>query len=97
MFLKNIIDGLPVPQFVIDQRHNIIHWNQALAEYSGIKESEVIGTNQQWRAFYSEERPCLADLLVEGATDQIEEWYHGKYSPSKLIKGHLKQLIFSRI
>jgi PAS domain S-box-containing protein len=84
---KNIIDGSPVPQFVIDQRHQIIHWNQALEEYSGIKEIEVIGTNQQWRAFYSEERPCLADLLVEGATDQIEDWYSGKYSHSKLVEG----------
>lgn len=84
---KNIIDGSPVPQFVIDKNHRIIHWNRALEEYSGIKESEVLGTNQQWRAFYSMQRPCLADLLVEGATHKIDEWYHDKYKPSDLIEG----------
>ena len=82
--LKVILNGSPIPQFVIDENHRIIHWNRALEKYSGIKESEVIGTNQQWRAFYSEERPCLADLIVEKDTDQVKEFYADKYRYSNL-------------
>ncbi len=84
--LKAIIDGSPIPQFVIDRDHRITHWNMALEEYSGVKREEVIGTNQQWRAFYSHERPCLADLIVDGETDRIRELYSGKYSGSRLVQ-----------
>ncbi len=84
--MKAIVDGSPVPQFVIDRSHTVIHWNRALAEYSGIREEDVIGTNRQWRAFYGSERPCMADLLVDGLTDDISRWYAGKYSSSRLLK-----------
>lgn len=85
--LNNIIDGSPIPQFVIDQNHMVIHWNSALEEYSKIKSEEIIGTKEHWKAFYPYERPCLADLVVERDFDHIDELYHGKYSRSKLIEG----------
>jgi PAS domain S-box-containing protein len=85
--LYAIIHGSPIPQFVIDRNHRVVHWNKALEEYSGIREEEVIGTSQQWRAFYLQERPCMADLLVDGAIDRIPRWYSGKYAKSKFIEG----------
>jgi PAS domain S-box-containing protein len=85
--LKAIVLGSPIPQFVIDQNHRVLHWNRALEEYSGISAGEVVGTDQQWRAFYYEERPCLADLLLEGEIDKIEGWYSGKFNKSTLIYG----------
>ena len=69
--LSAIVRSSPVPQFVIDKDHKVIQWNTALESYSGIRAGEVIGTSQQWRAFYPEERPCLSDLLVEGQTEKI--------------------------
>jgi PAS domain S-box-containing protein len=39
----------------------------------------MIGTNKHWRAFYAEERPCMADLLVDSAVKNISKWYSGKY------------------
>ena len=85
--LSAIVMGSPVPQFVIDRNHRILHWNQALEEYSGISADEVTGTNQHWRAFYSEERPCMADLLVDGAIEKIQQWYSGKFAKSRFING----------
>ncbi len=84
--MKAIVGGSPIPQFVIDKNHRVIHWNRALDEYSGIRADDVIGTNQQWRAFYESERPCLADLIVDGSADLISQWYAGKYSQSRLIE-----------
>ncbi|MFA5069797.1 MAG: PAS domain S-box protein [Patescibacteria group bacterium] len=83
--LNATIQGSPIPKFVIDQNHKVIHWNTALEKYSGIKAKEILGTNQQWRAFYLKKRPCLADLLVDGAIERIPQWYTGKYTKSKLI------------
>jgi diguanylate cyclase (GGDEF)-like protein len=35
----------------------------------------VIGGAEHWRAFYSEPRPCLADLVVEGRVSEIGSFY----------------------
>ena len=83
--LNAILQESPIPQFVIDRDHKILYWNHALAAQSGIMAHEVIGTNQQWRAFYSSQRPCLADLLVDESLDTIPEWYADRYAKFALI------------
>jgi PAS domain S-box-containing protein len=80
-----IIYGSPIPQFVIGADHRVIYWNDAVAKYSGIAEKDIIGTNNQWKAFYSYERPCLADILVDRKFALIPELYKGKYTKSKLV------------
>jgi len=94
IILNAVIHESPVPAFVIDKDHKLLFWNLALSMDSGIPSPDVIGSTQQWRAFYPEERPCLADLLVDNAPDQIEKWYAGKYSPSKLIPGAYEAIDF---
>lgn len=78
-----ILDGNPVPCFVIDSSHVVVYWNEALARMSGVPAAEVLGTHHQWRAFYPAHRPVLADLVVDGAArDLIEKFYRGKYRPA---------------
>lgn len=83
--LEGCINGSPIPAFVIGCDHLILYWNRALEELSQIRATDVIGTDQQWRAFYAHKRPCLADLLVSGALDEIPHWYLNKYAKSSLI------------
>jgi PAS domain S-box-containing protein len=85
--LNAIIQESPIPQFVIGRDHKILYWNHAMAGYSGIAADKVIGTDKQWRAFYTTRRPCLADLLVETAVDKIPEYDQDKYAKSVLIDG----------
>ena len=92
--LHAVVHGSPIPQFVIDKNHRLVYWNEALEEQSGIPAAEVVGTNQQWRAFYPHERPCLADLLVDGTIEKIPQWYEDKYSASKLIEGAYEAIDF---
>lgn len=83
--LSNILEGLTVPTFVIDSDHVTTHWNLACEKITGILAGEVIGTRQQWRAFYRSERPVLADLIVdEVLEEQISTHYGGKYRRSQL-------------
>ncbi|HWQ65073.1 MAG TPA: PAS domain S-box protein [Methanospirillum sp.] len=83
--LNAILQGSPIPQFVIDTDHRVIHWNNALVVSTGINESEIIGTDQHWRVFYQEERPCLADLLLDGFVDHLQEWYGDKVVRSAIV------------
>ncbi|PKN38189.1 MAG: hypothetical protein CVU62_04850 [Deltaproteobacteria bacterium HGW-Deltaproteobacteria-2] len=85
--LKAVIQGSPVPQFVIDQNHKILYWNKALEEISGIKSADILGTNKHWQAFYHNERPCLADLLVDQQINLIPELYKGNCNESNYSEG----------
>jgi PAS domain-containing protein len=84
--LHSIIQGFSIPAFVIGKDHKVIYWNHALERLSKIPMNEIIGTNQQWRAFYAKERPCMADLLVDGISERIQKWYEGKYIKSDLLE-----------
>ena len=83
--LRSIIDRSVIPSFIINQEHLILFWNKALEELSRIPAEQVIGTRRHWKAFYAEDRPCMADLLVDGKIESIPEWYKGKFNESKLI------------
>ncbi len=84
--LHNVIQGSPIPAFVIGKEHRVLYWNKALENLSGINAEEVVGTGDQWRAFYRKERPCLADILVDQKLETIPYWYPDKYIKSSLIK-----------
>lgn len=86
--LYKIVDGSSISSFVIGSNHKVTHWNTAIEALTGIKREEIVGTSEQWRAFYSEKRPVLADLIVDGASaEEIEVYYHGKCHKSSLIDG----------
>ncbi|MDD1669189.1 MAG: PAS domain S-box protein, partial [Methanomicrobiales archaeon] len=85
--LHAIVQGSPIPQFVIDRDHRVVQWNRALEQHTGIPASMVIGTTGQWRAFYGDERPCLSDLLVDGKTGELSRWYGDKVAPSRYVEG----------
>ena len=93
---KNILHGSPIPTFVIDNNHRVTYWNGALEEYSGIKANDIVGTDQHWKAFYNENRPCMADLLVDGKMHDIPQWYEGKYRASDMIEGAYEAIDFFR-
>ncbi|MBL8480763.1 MAG: PAS domain-containing protein [Rhodocyclaceae bacterium] len=77
-----ILDASPVPAFVIDTRHVVVHWNQALASMSGIPAGDVLGTHHHWRAFYAAHRPVLADIVIDGAPQMLlDKFYRGKCRP----------------
>jgi hemerythrin-like metal-binding protein len=87
-YLAQIIDGDPVPTFVIDANHRITHWNRACAIISGVAASEMVGTELQWKVFYPNARPTLADLIVNGSIEnQLETYYHGIFHRSPTIDG----------
>ncbi|MDO9031414.1 MULTISPECIES: PAS domain S-box protein [Hydrogenophaga] len=75
--LSQIIDGAPVPSLVIDRHHRVTHWNTACERMTGIKRNEVLGTRDGWKAFYREQRPLLADMIVDGVDEATMQSFYG--------------------
>ncbi len=86
--IEGIIEGSPIPSFVIDRDHRVILWNRAFTALSGYGGSEMIGTENQWMPFYKEKRPVIADLIVDGDAEGLEKFYGKKrVQKSSVIEG----------
>jgi PAS domain S-box-containing protein len=88
-YTKNLIHNCAAPMFVIDSSHRVTLWNRACEVLTGIAASEVIGTDEAWRAFYDRQRPVLADFVIDGNLEDITDRYpsHGE---SGLIPGGIE-------
>ena len=69
--ITQILQGSLIPTFIIDNNHIITHWNIACERLTGVTAGEMIGTEKQWCAFYSEAKPVMADLVVEKASKEV--------------------------
>ena len=85
---EGILEGLPVPTFVIDRAHRIIYWNRACEELTGFSRHEMVGTYRYWLPFYTHERPSMASLVVEQNIKALEKFFGDKnLKPSPNLPG----------
>ena len=73
-----IVRGSSIPTFVINNRHIITHCNRAFENLTGIPARKLIGSRNQWMAFYPSQRPVMADLIVDNATEEELTRYYGR-------------------
>jgi len=86
--LEGIIEGSPIPTFVIDRQHKIIFWNHASTVLTGYDSKDMIGTDGQYMPFYHEKRPVIADLIVDNDIEELEKYYGEKsLHKSTVIEG----------
>jgi signal transduction histidine kinase len=84
----DLLQGSPIPTFVIDESHTVILWNRACEHITGLSSTEIIGTNHSWKAFYPQDRPTMADLIVSGGlADEITQHYGTIWQSSSTIEG----------
>ena len=86
--LSQILRETSIPTFVIDNNHIVTHINKAYENLTGILADEIIGTRKQWLCFYATERPTMADLIVDNASEEkIARRYQGNYHKSAVTEG----------
>ncbi|MEE8320743.1 MAG: PAS domain-containing protein, partial [Gammaproteobacteria bacterium] len=83
-YSDNLLQNLSVPTFVINASHEVMYWNKACERLTGISAEKIIGTNGHWQGFYSEQRPCLADLLLNENKNDADSLF-SKYERSTLV------------
>jgi PAS domain-containing protein len=86
--LDEILNGTPVPTFVIDLDHRVTHWNRACEVVLHYPAQSMIGSNDQWKPFYPNPRQVMADLVVLGELDSgINTYYRNKFRRSAIMPG----------
>ena len=75
--LADIIDFFPDPTMVIDVDGNVVAWNHAMEELTGIPAGSILGRGNYAYAiwFYGTPRPMLIDLVLRGDQDAIDIKY----------------------
>lgn len=68
-FVGQLMESLSVPVFVLDTRARVMIWNRACETLTGVPATEILGTTDHWRSFYEQERPTLADLVLQSRLD----------------------------
>jgi diguanylate cyclase (GGDEF)-like protein len=74
-YAVRLMQHLVVPTFVLNPRRRVVIWNRACERLTGVAAAEVIGTSDHWRAFYQQQRYCLADLVALGRPDKLSQLY----------------------
>jgi PAS domain S-box-containing protein len=85
--LSDIIDFLPDATLAINRKGNVIAWNRAIEEMTGVKADDMVGKGDFEYAlpFYGVRRPILIDLVLK-PDKKIERSY---YSVFKKEEDHL--------
>ncbi len=75
---EGILEGMPVPTFVINRNHRIIYWNQACEELTGYSRHEMVGSYRYCSPFHTLERPSMASLVVEHNIQALQKFFGDK-------------------
>jgi signal transduction histidine kinase/ActR/RegA family two-component response regulator len=77
--LEIILDGNPIPTFVIDLNHNVVIWNRACENLTGIIKQVALGRPLNQQIFYQNETmPALADLVLDMDERALQQYYREK-------------------
>ena len=85
---EGVIEGSPIPTFVLDKEHRVTLWNKACSELTGFEANSMIGTDQHSVPFYNSKRPTIADIIVDSDMGTLKKYYDTKnVRESATVKG----------
>lgn len=85
--LSSVLHCSPIMQFVIDNNHQVISWNKAIENFTGISADNIIGTTDHWRPFYREYHPMLVDILIDENFDILPQLYCDQVRKAQYVEG----------
>jgi PAS domain S-box-containing protein len=74
-FSENLVKCSAIPTFVIDSNHKLLVWNLACEELTGIKSSEILGSDGHMDAFYGKRMQTLADIAIDENFEELASRY----------------------
>ena len=95
--LNNVLEGIPIPTFVVDKNHVVTHWNRACESLTGKTSVEMVGTKDHPKAFYDTQSYSIADLLLDNVLSKtIQKYGNWVYKKSSTMAGAYETEIFCR-
>jgi len=86
--INHIVEGIPIPTYVIDETRTVTHWNKACELLTGVTSDTVIGTKNYCSAFYDNRTYSTVDLLMDNVLKKhIQHYENTKYRESRILKG----------
>lgn len=86
--IDGIMEGSPIPAFVINKEHKVILWNRSCQELTGYSAEEMVGTDNHYKPFYSIKRPIVADLIIDNDLEGLNRYYGTKrVKKSEKVRG----------
>ena len=86
--LNQIVDGIPIPTYVIDETRTVTHWNKACELLTGITSDTIIGTKNYCSAFFDNRTYSTIDLLIDNILKKrIQQYENRKYRESVIVQG----------
>jgi PAS domain S-box-containing protein len=87
--LSDIISFLPDATLAVDRGGNLIAWNRAMEELTGVPAQQMLGRNESdySLAFYGTRRPLLIDLIFTTNEEVINYGYTGVKRKGKALIG----------
>lgn len=76
--IDGIIEGFPIPAFVVNREHKVILWNRACTELTGFDAGDMIGTDKHYLPFYRQKRPLIADFIIDNDIEGLEKYYSAR-------------------
>ncbi len=84
----DLFDASPIPSFAIDAGHKLTHMNRACEAMLGVEAKPLVGATSLGRQLYGQDRPLLADLVVDGClAERFEALYGDRYRRSGGLGG----------
>ena len=93
--LRQILQGLPGPTFVIDHNHKVLYWNRTCESLTGASGAQVLGTSKHKTFFYNPDQTVLSDMLLACENDGSQNGsYPSGCRPCSLIEGGCESEMF---
>lgn len=93
--MQQVYQNLPIAVFAIDAEHKVTFWNPHMSRITGVPGEQVVGTTHSWKGVYPQPRPCLADVLVDGAKpEELQRLYADTLQTSAVIPGALEGEVY---
>lgn len=72
-YLEHVLDGLPIPSFVLNRDHRVTHWNRACRQLTGVRQKEILG-KEIWEGFRVQDKGSIADIILEDPSFLAEKY-----------------------
>ncbi len=93
--LSQILEGIPIPTYVIDENRRVTHWNKACEFLTGESADKIVGTNNYTKALRCQRTYSIVDLLLDNVLKRrVQQYETVTYRESSVLSGAYEAEIY---